>query len=196
MKIKSINLIQYREFEELHLDIGCGTGAFLVAAAAQHHRNYYIGVDVNSKSVEKTQKYIDNKNIKNAECHLEEAEYFINKKIRENSVDGIHVYFPTPYIKPLNQSENVHFRIKHKVLNHSFLERCKYILKEGGTLRIVSDHERYIHDSRNFAMDVGFIQVPWLDHIRPNNTIEIVGTGCEKEMLKNGKNIYSLMFME
>lgn len=184
-----------RDFSQIHLDIGCGRGQFLMVAASQFKDSAFIGIELNQLTHRITEKELRQSGLSNAYSVNEEALSFLRVQVFSRAISEIHVYFPTPYIRPLNQLVDVKIKVKTLLLDHQFLAHCKRVLLPGGTLRIVSDHLGYIRRARRHAQEVGFAEVPWVSPIEVGDLTHIVGTGCEIEMLKNGKQIYSVRFL-
>ncbi|TNE65672.1 MAG: hypothetical protein EP335_05185 [Alphaproteobacteria bacterium] len=184
-----------REYRELHLDIGCGLGGFLIAAARQHPDNAYVGLDINSRSLSRLAASLNFHNLPNALALSSEGRYFLETSVRFRSISAIHVYFPTPYIRSLQIPDGVEWKVRSRLLEPHFLQRTRQVLTDGGSLRVVSDHREYMANAREAALQVGYTEVPWRDHIKSSRTLEIIGTGCEREMLNLGKDIHTLMFM-
>lgn len=180
---------------EIHLDVGCGRGQFLVNAAKEFPKNLYIGVDVNRLTCEISKMKLERSGVHNAIILEREGFEFISETVASSSIHGVHVYFPTPYLNGLRTSPNVMLKIKSLLLVHDFLLECKRVIKPGGCLRAVSDHSSYVKRAKRYAEEIGFKEVPWSSHLTRTNVLDIVGTGCEKEMTSKGKTIHTLRFI-
>lgn len=181
-----------QSFNDVQLDIGCGRGEFLIAAASQAATSAYIGVEVNQNTHETTLRKLTYANLSNASTICDEGLYFIESYVKSNSIRNVHVYFPTPYIKPLNQNNSVVKKLTSILLVHNFFFQCRRILAPGGSVRIVSDHLSYIRRARSAALEIGLHEVPWTSPINCKTISHLIGTGCEIEMINNGKAIYSI----
>ena len=188
-------LIDATGYREFHLDVGCGRGNFLIHAARQHPDKLFVGVEINSLTHEILCDRLAREDLKNIRVICNEGYSFIRDHVPSDCVDGVHVYFPTPYLRPLNQLAEVKTKAKSLLLVHRFLAQCKRTLKTGGALRVVTDHHSYIRRARRYAKEVGLDEVPWTSPIKCDDLSHIIGTGCEIEMLSLGKRIYSMKFM-
>lgn len=112
------------------VDIGCGDGAWVLASAAAHPQDDYVGIELIAPLVKKAAA----KAPSNAQFLAGDAVAWLMRRA-EASVDEVHVYHPQPYYDPAE----VHLGM----LSAAFFERLWRVLKPGGALVFQTDNKRY-----------------------------------------------------
>ena len=115
----------------LELEVGCGTGEFLCALAAERPETGFVGVDVSTKSLYLAARQADELGLRNV--------FFFRAPIDacyphlvEDTLGAIYVHFPDPFVRARGQ---------HKVLNPRFVAAMARAARVGGRLSVVSDKE-------------------------------------------------------
>ncbi len=185
-----------QKFDHMHLDIGCGRGGFLIEAAKQHRSRAYVGIEINETTCDFLAHRINRLSLPNAIVINEEGYNFIRTYVASACIQGLHVYFPTPYLNGLNANlSGQNIKLETLLLVRDFLVQCKRVLCESGSLQIVTDVLRYIERARREALSVGMSEIPWVPPIQCANLTHIIGTGCEIEMQSIGRPVYALNLM-
>ena len=117
-----------------HLEIGCGSGRYLIEWANNNTHDSFIGVELRYKRLVLAAKKIEQQHIKNILLLRERGEYF-DEYFQQNSLDFLHINFPDPWIKKSQR--------KNRILNHEFLEKLIPIMNINGELRFKTDHQEY-----------------------------------------------------
>src|SRR3990167_3991792 len=81
------------------LEIGFGNGDALVAEAAAHPENNYIGIEVHRPGVGNLLRKLELSELKNARVMLADAKEVLAARIPEASLSGVHLFFPDPWPK-------------------------------------------------------------------------------------------------
>ena len=170
-----------RWFEEsegcpIEIDIGCNLGDFLLKRAQRYRSHRFLGVEYKYRlsfmAAEAMCKYdIDNVRLVNME-----AFYFISKCIPTSSINGVHIYFPTP---------------QERLLNQEFERQAYRILKHQCFLRFATDpaNDIYFDEVTNLFASKHWLRVPWtfMDIGQPEGYL--VGTPAEIQFSAPNKTL-------
>jgi tRNA (guanine-N7-)-methyltransferase len=148
----------------LHVDLGCGGGAFLFALAQQHPEKNFLGIERLSGRVEKASRKagpsrtgtkIDNMRVLNVE-----TSYAVRYLLPERSVETFYLLFPDPWPKRRHR--------RRRIVTPDFLNSIHAALEENGVLRIATDQLDYFEqiaqlgraDFRFAVVDVEDVDLP------------------------------------
>lgn len=181
--LKQFPTIDHQEAEswdEVHLDIGCGSGGFLEAAARQHPRNLYIGVDINPQIARNLAHRLEQTQLLNTRVVHGEAVEYMRHNIDDNSISDVHIYFPTPEKIKLDESLGLDHSNYDVVINEHCFAECQRILRPTGHLRIITDYRKHFHKASVLARKFGFSWVPWSNHLNKRPSIYMIETYWEQ----------------
>ena len=120
----------------LHLDIGCGSGNFLMYLA-NHNKNWnYIGLEIREKLVNKSKLKLKDESIDNLFFAFGNAEYLIEDcigKFPEGIVSSVSFNFPDPWFKKKHH--------KRRVIQPLLINKISQLMAKGGCISIKSDVE-------------------------------------------------------
>ena len=120
----------------LHLDIGCGSGTFLMNLAI-HNKNWnYLGLEIREKLVNKSKIKLKEKSIDNLYFAFGNAEYLIEDfigKFPEDIVASVSFNFPDPWFKKKHH--------KRRIIQPVLIDKISQLLVKGGCISIKSDVE-------------------------------------------------------
>jgi tRNA G46 methylase TrmB len=154
------------EYNQLDLEIGCGTSKLLYYLSLNNPQNFHIGVEINwvNYIVNAQRKPLKNLRYLNSDA-LNEIINFPN-----NSVDCIHLYFPTPY------------PVDNRLFNReNFMFQIQRIIKSSGIIKIVTDDEGYFFQIQSIFTSYHWILCGWSKiNCRVPKGMRI-GTPCEYE---------------
>jgi tRNA (guanine-N7-)-methyltransferase len=119
---------------KVHLEIGCGSGRYLIEWAQENPQDAFIGLELRFKRLVFAAKKIEQLALPNILLMREKGE-FVDEYLSHNSIDCIHINFPDPWPKKA--------RRKHRILSADFLTRMHPYFRSGGELRIKTDHLEY-----------------------------------------------------
>ena len=120
--------------EKVHLEIGCGSGLYLVGWALANPQDFFIGFELRYKRLVLAAKKIEQQNIPNILLMRERGE-FLHEYIPYNSMDCMHINFPDPWSKKS--------RRKNRILSADFLTIMSPLFRSNGELRFKTDHLEY-----------------------------------------------------
>jgi tRNA (guanine-N7-)-methyltransferase len=118
----------------VHLEIGCGSGRYLIEWSQENPQDSFIGLELRYKRLVLAAKKIEQQTISNMLLMREHGE-FIDEYLPHNSIDCIHINFPDPWPKKA--------RRKHRILSAEFLSRILPLFRSKGELRFKTDHLEY-----------------------------------------------------
>jgi tRNA (guanine-N7-)-methyltransferase len=166
------------------LEIGFGMGDSTATIAASLPGNDYLGVEVHTPGVGALLKRIGEGNLGNLRIIQHDAVEVLNHMLVDDSLDGIHIFFPDPWPKKKHH--------KRRLIQPGFVALLAQKLKPEAYLHLATDWEDYAiqmldilsgeHSLRNTA--AGFSPRP---DYRPL-------TKFEKRGLKLGHGVWDLIF--
>lgn len=116
------------------VDLGCGSGNFLLALAAANPADDCIGFELRFKRLVKAARKLERGGLANGWLLRAEAERF-GEFFPPASVDCVFVNFPDPWPKPSQW--------KKRLINQAFLAVLETVLKPDGCLCLKTDHAGY-----------------------------------------------------
>jgi tRNA (guanine-N7-)-methyltransferase len=119
----------------MEIEVGSGKGLFLVTAGQANPGTNYLGIEI----VRKFQLYaatrVAKRELRNVRVVCADARPFLRDRVRSESVQAVHLYFPDPWWKTRHH--------KRRVFTPVFAEQCVRVLVGGGRLWVVSDVADY-----------------------------------------------------
>ena len=179
----------------VEIEIGFGKGRFLLEAAKEFANVNYIGVERAQKYVELTRqrfdKYmqhyaVDRKSgmFENVRLVWTDANFFLSRYVRDESVNAIHVYFPDPWPKVRQQKRRI-FR------NQEFLSAISRTLKtDVGRLYVVTDIAEYFNEIQERVATHTDL-MPGLHNI---DVYQHIATNFEMKYELEGREIYRAVY--
>ena len=120
----------------LHLDIGCGSGNFLINLA-KHNKNWnYIGLEIREKLVNKSKSKLKDESIDNLFFAFGNAEYLIEDcigKFPVNALSSVSFNFPDPWFKKKHH--------KRRIIQPQLIQKISRLMANGGFISIKTDVE-------------------------------------------------------
>lgn len=117
-------------FERVHLDLGCGKGAYIAAMAARHPNTLFIGMDLEPVCVVHAAQRILDEGLRNALIIPGDAA-ILPRIFAPDELDAISINFPTPHPK----RRHAHLRLTSAAL----LESYRPLLAPGAVLAFRTD---------------------------------------------------------
>jgi tRNA (guanine-N7-)-methyltransferase len=124
------------------LEMGCGTGEFLIELAGKHPEQCFIGVEISRRAIYHAVNLAEKSCLENIK--------FIKADIRllyplmqADTWDMIHLNYPDP-----NYSAS---RRKHRIFSPEFLDACYKSLTGTGKISIVTDQGPFLLDMLEIA---------------------------------------------
>jgi tRNA (guanine-N7-)-methyltransferase len=117
------------------MEIGFGMGEATAIIAKNHPNNGYIAVDVHPPGIGKLLARIVENNLTNLKVIEDDVHVVLQHMIPDESLDGIHLYFPDPWPKKKHN--------KRRIVNEGFLQLIHPKIKNGGFIHIATDWVPY-----------------------------------------------------
>ena len=121
--------------ESIIMEIGFGMGEATAIIAKNHPNNGYIAVDVHPPGIGKLLARIIENDLTNLKVIEDDVHVVLQHMIVDESLDGIHLYFPDPWPKKKHN--------KRRIVNQGFLQLIHPKIKKGGYIHIATDWVPY-----------------------------------------------------
>lgn len=119
----------------LIIEIGFGNGSSLAEMAKANPELNYLGIEVHRPGVGHLMLLLEQQGIKNVRIYHHDAIEILQQKIADNSVAGIHLFFPDPWQKRRHH--------KRRIVRPEFVELFRNKLESGGYFHAATDWEHY-----------------------------------------------------
>lgn len=119
----------------LIVEIGFGNGDSLAAMAEANPNLNYLGIEVHRPGIGHLMLLLEEKNIKNVKIYHHDAIEILEQKIPDNSLAGIHLFFPDPWHKRRHH--------KRRIVRPSFVDLVNRKLMRNGYFHAATDWEHY-----------------------------------------------------
>jgi tRNA (guanine-N7-)-methyltransferase len=119
----------------LILEIGFGMGTSTAEIAKSNLNKNYVAIEVHSPGVGNLLKLIQEGDIRNLKIIQHDAVEVLNVMIKNDSLDGIHIFFPDPWPKKRHH--------KRRLIQSNLLKLIAQKIKKSGYLHIATDWEDY-----------------------------------------------------
>lgn len=139
----------------VEVDLGSGSGRFLLEAASQYPQRNFFGVERLLGRVRKTLRSASRLGLTNVRVLRLEIDYTIRYLLSPGSVFRLHLSFPDPWPKRRHHGR--------RLVDEEFLAASASALAADGELWIKTDHADYfscITKSVDCRKDL-FVSVPW-----------------------------------
>jgi tRNA (guanine-N7-)-methyltransferase len=138
-KQEQINISQiFPNSDKVILEIGFGMGEATAIIAKNHPNNGYIAIDVHPPGIGKLLARIVENDLTNLKVIEEDVHVVLQHMIADESLDGIHLFFPDPWPKKKHN--------KRRIVNEGFLALIHPKIKKGGFIHIATDWVPYAHN--------------------------------------------------
>lgn len=130
------------------VEVGCGTGDWVCAQAAQNPGIYYIGIERTEVRSGKLLHHATTAGLPNLTAIRADAVLLLDQKCPPQSVDAFYFFYPNPY--PKARQANKRFFVG------SALHVFDHCLKPGGAIYIASNISDYIIEARQQLEAAGY----------------------------------------
>jgi tRNA (guanine-N7-)-methyltransferase len=166
------------------LEIGFGMGGTTAEIAATRASDDFLGVEVHEPGVGALLKLIDEQKLTNIRIIQHDAVEVLEQMIAENSLDGVHIYFPDPWHKARHH--------KRRLIQPKFVSLLVSRLKPGGYLHLATDWQNYAEQMLE-VLSAETALVNTATDYAPRPGFRPV-TKFERRGLKLGHGVWDLMF--
>lgn len=122
----------------LALEIGCGTGHFVLEQALRQPEMNFLAIDIYNKGCLKTCAKIDEAGVQNVRVMRVEARWLIDKGLPPESLAAIYINCPDPWPKKRHR--------RRRLVNRDFLIVAAHYLVPGGDFFFSTDFDDYAVD--------------------------------------------------
>ena len=125
----------FAQQQPLVLEIGCGTGHFVVALAERHPELNFLAIDIYNKGCFKTCKKVDLLGLSNVRVMRIEARNLLENFLEKESVAAIYINCPDPWPKKRHRNR--------RLVNLGFLESLLHFIQPNGDFYFSTDVPDY-----------------------------------------------------
>ena len=167
-------------WDNILVEIGFGRGDFTVRLAKENPKKEILGFELSAVSVEKLLRRVKKEGLKNVHCARIDAYWGFYLLLRNGSVERIYMNYPDPWFKKrhhkrrLTKEENLYIFAKK--------------LKEGGEIRIRTDHRPFVEFTLEEAKRLGTFDIS----VRKLHVEEPL-TKYERKWLSEGKELSEIV---
>jgi tRNA (guanine-N7-)-methyltransferase len=169
----------------VHMEIGSGKGTFLLGQARAQPSDNFLGIEWARKYYRYAVDRIGRWGLTNVRIIRTDAAGFITDSVPDDSVNFFHIYFPDPWPKKRHH--------KRRFICPDNLEHLIRCLKNGGQIRIATDHADYFEQIKMVLAERSDT-LEEIDFIKPAEAEsgEWVGTNFERKYIKDQRPIYTI----
>ena len=147
--------------QPLALEIGCGTGHFVLERARKQPETNFLAIDIYNKGCHKTCKKIDEAGVQNVRVMRIEARWLLDKGLQPESLSAVYINCPDPWPKKRHWSR--------RLVNREFLLNLAQQLEPGGDFFFSTDFDNYAESVaehiRNLNGYHNMLQDEWTHHL-------------------------------
>ena len=130
---------QLKTLSHLHLELGCGKGAFIVDMAKKHPDTFYLAIEKNVTCAGMTAKLLVEQEINNAKLMFIDGEKVV-EELNDNSVQILYLNFSDPWPKKRHE--------KRRLTYEGFINKYVRVLEKGGEIRFKTDNDELYEFSK------------------------------------------------
>lgn len=119
----------------LELEIGCGTGHFLVEMARRRPQANFLGIDIYNRGCYKSCRKVDREELTNVRVARTEARQLLSRHIGKDQLQAVYINCPDPWPKKRHR--------KRRLVQENFLLHLRHCLKPGGSFYFCTDFTDY-----------------------------------------------------
>jgi tRNA (guanine-N7-)-methyltransferase len=163
--------------DSIIMEIGFGMGEATAIIAKNHPNNGYIAVDVHPPGIGKLLARIVENDLTNLKVIEDDVHVVMQHMIPDNSLDGIHLYFPDPWPKKKHN--------KRRIVNAGFLQLIHPKIKTGGFIHIATDWVPYAESIKEVFADSVLFTGGVIDKPEWRPVTRFEGQGIDKDHAVN-----------
>ncbi len=167
----------------VEVEIGPGTGTFLLAAAARCPHTNFLGIEHSHSRAERLRRAIEARDVRNTRVLTADASCVVARLIPPESVGAYHIYFPDPWWKRRHH--------RRRLFTAPFVAALTRTLVRGGRIFIATDVDDIF--TLIFQTVAGF---PALAHDAAARSPRPVVTAFERKGLARGATTKEATFVK
>ncbi len=166
------------------VEIGFGMGHATADIAAMRPDENFIGIEVHTPGVGSLLKMLNERNITNVRVVQHDAVEVVTHMIADDSLAGIHIFFPDPWPKKRHH--------KRRLIQPAFTKLLAQKLRVGGYLHCATDWQQYAEHMLDVLQQESALSNTAADFApRPAYRSE---SNFERRGLKLGHGVWDLVF--
>lgn len=167
----------------LELEVGSGKGTFLVFESLRRPEINFLGIEYARRYWLNAADRLRRNRCGNARVLLAEAGSFVREFLPDESLSGVHIYFPDPWPKTRHH--------KRRFLTPDVVALLEARMKPGARLQIATDHREYFDQivravSRSALVPASFGATAAAEES------ELVGSNFERKYRKEARTLFTL----
>jgi tRNA (guanine-N7-)-methyltransferase len=166
------------------LEIGFGMGESSAEIAAKQPEIDFIGVEVHTPGVGSLLKQIGERGLTNLRIIQHDAVEVLQHMIQENTLDGVHIFFPDPWPKTRHH--------KRRLIQAEFVRLVASRLKPGAYIHAATDWQAYAEHILETLAQEPLLQNTAQDYAPRPNYRPL--TKFEQRGLKLGHGVWDIVF--
>ena len=167
-------------WDKVLVEIGFGRGDFTVRLAKENPDRRIIGFELSAVSVEKLMKRVRREGLENVHCVRIDAYWGFYLLLKDRSVERIYMNYPDPWFKKRHHKR----RLTREENLYIFAKK----LKEGGEIRIRTDHAPFVEFTLEEAEKLKVFEI----RVRKLEVEEPI-TKYERKWLLEGKELSEIV---
>ena len=166
----------------VEVEIGTGKGTFLLTRAAAKPELNFLGIEYAGAYCRYAADRVRRAGLQNVRILHAEAQRVFATCLPAQCLLRVHVYFPDPWPKRKHH--------RRRLIQPAFTGSVRRVLRIGGQLIIVTDHQGYFLHIRRVLQDiVGLASIPMPQMCDAED--QITGTNFERKYLAQGRALYA-----
>ncbi len=119
----------------VEVEIGSGTGAFLIAAAVTHPEHSFLGIEYSFSRATRLAGEIERRGLRNVRVLHADATFVVARVLPADSVSAYHIAFPDPWWKRRHH--------RRRLFTPAFVAALERTLEPGGVVHVITDVADY-----------------------------------------------------
>ncbi|MFM7318523.1 MAG: tRNA (guanosine(46)-N7)-methyltransferase TrmB [bacterium] len=171
--------------QPVEIEVGSGKALFLRQATQARPQHNFLGIEIIRKYARHGADRLKNINASNVKILPGDALRFL-KKVPDQSVSTVHIYYPDPWWKRKHH--------KRRVFTTDFVTDVQRILKPGGQFLIATDVGDYYEHVLMLMSEFKLFQtLPSEELNQPSHDLDYL-TNFERKFRKQGKPVYRVSY--
>ena len=147
----------------LEVEIGAGTGRFMISRATTHPQVNYLAIERMMSRLCTFDRHASERGLSNIRLVNLEALYTLHYLLPRHGVRTVYVLFPDPWPKRRHHV--------NRLFSPVFMNALWYALEIGGCVQVATDHLRYFEEiRRHLEGDPRFQEVPAMERSEDEQT--------------------------
>jgi tRNA (guanine-N7-)-methyltransferase len=169
----------------LEIEIGSGKGTFLVQQAAVQPATNFLGMEWSGEFFRYAADRVRRHGLTNVRVLRDDASEFLKHRCGDAVADVLHLYFTDPWPKKRHH--------KRRVIQHDTLRRMHAVLRPGGCVHLVTDHDAlWDWYESHVAAASGLFERGEFASPASAGDGEVVGTNFERKYRREGRPFHAM----